>query len=372
MGAHPRCPSLVCVEDCRIPLNEWIAAHPREILGDSVVDRFGTTLPFLLKVLAIAQPLSIQAHPNEQQAREGFAKENEANIPLDAPHRNYRDDRPKPEILCALTEFWAFKGFRPFAEIVETFQSFEPLATLLDKTSTNQQDAMPSLFHTVMNLAPVTRQKLVTQIVGQAKQRQQAHPQSGNHDAWIIRLNDLYPGDVGILCALMLQLVHLQPGEAIFLPPGELHAYLEGTGIELMGNSDNVLRGGLTPKHIDIPELLHVLNFHEDPTTKQKPPHVPTKKLQPQETCYQTPAPDFALSVIHLGDHGEQNIYESNQRSQIELLFATSGTAKVTNTTTGQTTPIPQGNALLIPAAVQHYQIQGTATLYKATVPSKE
>ena len=245
MGAHPKAPSQVRTGDGWQPLDRLIKRYPDAILGRGAADRFGTRLPFLFKVLAAAQPLSIQAHPSRLQAEEGFARENRAGIRLDDPQRNYRDDHHKPELICALTEFWALCGFRPRQELLARLRQVCPegLAALLGDLEQNGRPAdIRSIFTRLMTLGEKRRRALVDEVLVRAGRRQDEE----DLWRWIARLGRRYPGDIGVLAPVLLNLVRLRPAEALFLPSGHLHAYLQGTGIELMANSDNVLRGGLT------------------------------------------------------------------------------------------------------------------------------
>lgn len=268
LGAHPSAPSLCANGEA---LDAFIARDATRILGAAVAQRFENRLPFLLKVLCAAEPLSLQAHPSLEQARAGFAAENAAGVPLTAAHRNYKDANHKPEIICALTEFHALCGFRKLSDTVRFFRALgldvsvlehEGLSAYFKQLMTTRN---PALIDTVLNAAPIAEfaaeQKLARTLAAK------------------------YPGDVGIIGALLLNLVVLQPGEALYLDAGNLHAYLEGTGIELMANSDNVLRGGLTPKHVDVNELLAVLNFTDGPANVLR-------------GAYVTPVPDFRLSRV--------------------------------------------------------------------------
>ena len=278
LGAHPSASSLVG----GVPLETLIARAPERLLGAASVARFGPRLPFLLKVLAAAKPLSLQAHPSLVQAMAGFAREESSGVPRGAPHRNYRDENHKPEIICALTDFQALCGFRKLADSVKLFRGLGLDVTLLE------HHGLRAYFEHVMTLPGEAQGALVDQLVDASRT-----PVKGfvPECALAQRLAGQYPRDIGIVGALLLNLLRLAPGEALFLDAGNLHAYLEGTGIELMANSDNVLRGGLTPKHVDVPELLSVLNFQDGPA----------KVLWPSadaEAVYATPAPDFRLSRI--------------------------------------------------------------------------
>lgn len=268
-GAHPAGPATV---DGR-GLDEVIAADPVGALGQRVVDTFGPQLPFLVKLLAAAEPLSIQAHPSREQAEEGFARENELGVALGDPRRNYKDPHPKPELIVALTPFRALAGFRPPEQTAELFQALrvaelDRYASMLPTGSpTDGEGDMRALFTTLISLPSQARETLID-AVADAARRIVSGERDGEVAEWIVdaarvfvELTQRYPGDVGALAALLLNVVSLEPGEAAYLGAGQLHAYLTGLGVEVMANSDNVLRGGLTPKHVDVPELVRVLDF---------------------------------------------------------------------------------------------------------------
>ena len=265
-------------------LEALIAEAPERLLGPASFTKFGPRLPFLLKVLAARQPLSLQAHPSLDQAQEGFAREEQAGLSRAAPNRSYRDANHKPEILCALSEFSALCGFRRVADSVRLFRGLG-----LD-TSQLERDGLRVYFQKVMTLPREEQAVLVDWLVEAAER-----PVRGFEEECRLacELGRLYPQDIGILGALLLNLITLQPGEALYLDAGNLHAYLEGTGVELMANSDNVLRGGLTPKHVDVAQLLTVLNFTDGPPRVLHPGGGP-------EAVYETPAPEFRLSRVEV------------------------------------------------------------------------
>ena len=269
LGAHPGSPSVILdptQTGGAADLAEWIAADPETTLG-----RFAASgrLPFLLKVLAAASPLSLQAHPTVEQARAGFDRENELGIARDAPERNYKDAFPKPELIYALSPaFDALCGFRPLDEVRALLRALidaslgmedpqpQPLEDLLDSLS-GSDVALPETVEWVIGrrTGVATLVSLVTTLASRGV---------SGYDAEMATVSSLaveYPGDPGIVISLLLNRVSLAAGEALYLPAGNIHAYLSGLGIELMSASDNVLRGGLTPKHIDVPELLSVLDF---------------------------------------------------------------------------------------------------------------
>ncbi|MGM1030246.1 MAG: mannose-6-phosphate isomerase, class I [Actinomycetota bacterium] len=274
LGAHAGSPSIVTG-----------GAHAGLDLGAAIAAERGRQPAMLLKVLAAAQPLSLQAHPDEARAREGCAREDAAGIPRDAPHRNYRDPHPKPEIIVAVTPFEALSGFRPTAEARDVAAALaaadERLRPLEEHVRAG--DALAWLLSGDAEVAEV-----VEAAVAVAPALARSRPVEADT---VARLAATHPGDPGILVALLLNRVSLAPGEALFLPAGNLHAYLSGLGIELMGPSDNVLRGGLTPKHVDVAELLAVV----DPTPLADP-RLPGEPLD-GATAYRPAAP-FELRRI--------------------------------------------------------------------------
>ncbi|MBC7308257.1 MAG: mannose-6-phosphate isomerase, class I, partial [Dietzia sp.] len=243
-------------------LDARIAADPERELGPRVLAEHGGGLPFLVKLLSAEQALSLQAHPSPEKAREGFAAEDARGIAVDAPDRNYRDVNHKPEILVALTEFHALVGFRPVERTVALLDalgvaSLKPYRDML----AGQPDAegLRAVFTTFVTMPHVVLAGVVPDLVTCAVSYLTDHGVEGPWSpvaATITELAERYPTDPGVLGALLLNRVVLQPGEAVYLGPGQLHAYLRGVGVEVMANSDNVLRGGLTPKHVDVPELM--------------------------------------------------------------------------------------------------------------------
>lgn len=337
LGAHPSAPSRV--RGGADSLEELIAEAPERLLGESSFGRFGARLPFLLKVLAAGQPLSLQAHPSLSQAQAGFAREEAAGLARGAPHRNYRDANHKPEIICALTEFQALCGFRRAADSARLLKGLGLDVSLLEG------QGLRAYFQHVMTLPREAQGALVDGLVNAASK---PVPGFEGECALALRLAALYPRDVGIVGALLLNLVTLAPGEALYLDAGNLHAYLEGTGVELMANSDNVLRGGLTPKHVDVPELLSVLDFAEGPA----------KVLRPSgeaEAVYSTPAPDFRLSRVSV----ERTVTLPARGAQV--LLVVEGEVKVKGTA------LKQGQSVFIGADEGAIALSGRGTVFRAT-----
>ena len=360
MGAHPKAPSLAMVDGRWVPLQALIAEHPEDILGRPAVKKFGGRLPFLFKVLAAARPLSLQAHPSLQHARDGYEREERLGIALDADERNYKDDNHKPECICALTPFWALSGFRPVEQILQLLARLD-LPTLNDARLQLQDrpnaSGLKAFFRTLMTLPPDAKRGLSAAAADQAAGIKENQPVF----SWMAALSRAYPGDVGIFSPLLLNLVQLQPGEAAALPAGQLHAYLEGVGIELMANSDNVLRGGLTPKHVDVAELLAVLRFEPRPVRRLLPaPAVGGERI------YASDFEEFVLSVITVT---AGRPFVSSRVRSVEILLCTAGSSTVTEAGSGEKLPLDKGTAVLVPAALRQYEIAGEATVYKATVP---
>jgi mannose-6-phosphate isomerase len=286
LGAHPGSPAKIvdpAVAGGATTLADWIAADPQATGTAAATSATGITppdaqeprLPFLMKVLAAASPLSLQAHPTPEQARAGFARENAAGVPLDAPFRNYKDAYPKPELMLALSDtFEALCGFRSAdatrasldvllegeglkAGAIEVDVEGSPISALRARLSSDAD--LPATFEWLISNADGV-DVLVDRVVAASA----AVVAAGNpapEFATVVSLAEQYPGDPGIVISLLINRVSLKRGEVLYLPAGNIHAYLEGLGIEVMASSDNVLRGGLTPKHVDVPELLSVLDF---------------------------------------------------------------------------------------------------------------
>lgn len=360
MGAHPKAPSMVTCGGNWISLLELIEKTPGYILGKKVAEKFDNRLPYLFKVLAAAKPLSIQAHPSKEQAKQGFERENRQGIPIDAYNRNYKDDNHKPECICAHTPFRALNGFRKISSIVDLMEKICPqgLKKQLDTLRGQQSPIeLKNFFQTLMTMNHERQTKVIAHAVSNAKKFTDDDPAY----KWMIDLHKEYPEDIGVFSPILLNLICLEPGQAMFLPAGELHAYLDGVGIELMANSDNVLRGGLTPKYIDISELLNVLNFEEREVNILE-----TKQINECEWVYESYAEEFILSVI---DIKEGIIYNSPARRSIEILLCTDGRATITDLGKNHELSIDKGKSILIPACVTKYSLKGNATMYKAAVP---
>ncbi|WJY89189.1 mannose-6-phosphate isomerase, class I [Corynebacterium confusum] len=339
-GAHPAAPATL--DGTR--LDEVIAGDPETHLGQRVRRDHGDRLPFLLKLLAAGEVLSLQAHPSKAQAEEGFARENAQGVALDSSQRNYKDDNHKPELIVALTEFYAMAGFRPLARTRELFAaldcpSLERYLSMLDDDPAAEGASLRALFTTWITIPAGVRKELIADIVT-AGERLVAAPAPGTPE-WIVRdvrtvlgINEQYPGDIGVLGALLLNHIVLQPGEAVFLAAGQLHAYVHGLGVELMANSDNVLRGGLTPKYVDVPELVKVLDFQA-----AADPQVHPGNASPAAGCevfdYPVPIDEFSLRRYAL-DAGAQATVELGGPAIVLCTRGDGATAGELNLTPGR------------------------------------
>ena len=345
-GAHPSAPSVV--GESRTPLDELIAADPAAQLGTAVTDRFGS-LPFLFKVLAAAAPLSLQAHPYVPQAEAGYAREDAAGIPIDAPNRSFRDRFHKPELICALTDFHALCGFRDPVATLDVLATIDTavLDPIRDRLAVfSDVDGLGPLLEYLLTLPATDAAALVAPVVAAC-----GVPGSDRHAdvrAMAAALGERYPGDAGVVTALLLNLVHLKPGEALFLGAGSLHAYLGGTGVEIMANSDNVLRGGLTTKHIDIPTLLEVVDARPIEPVVQRP------ALVRGIASYDTPVPEFLLDRLDLD--GSATV------SGPAILLCTDGAVDAGSFS------LERGAAAWLPAGDGIVELRGSGTVYRAGV----
>jgi mannose-6-phosphate isomerase len=364
MGAHPKASSKVRIQNRWQNLAEVIAKDPVFFLGSSIAQRFNNTFPFLFKVLAVEQPLSIQAHPNAVQAQRGFQRENDLGIPLDSVKRNYRDDRHKPECVCAVTPFWTLCGFRAPSDIVNTLDAIWPqrqVADLIHLKKAGDSDGLAVFLQNLLQQSQSAQQALVAHIVRKASTKAHADPIF----ECIIRLNQAFPGDVGCIAPAFLNLICLQPGEALFLPAGRLHAYLQGVAIEVMSNSDNVLRGGLTSKHLDAKELINILKFEWPPVKILSP--IPINNIEAQ---YPGSVPEFALSVIKTGP--DQIYSASNRTPGPEILLCIEGHALIDCSDVSESLSISKGESVLVTAGVPAYDLIGKGVIYKASATAQE
>jgi mannose-6-phosphate isomerase len=362
-GAHPLAPALVESDAGPVPLDAWIARDPERALGPRVVRRFGARLPFLAKLLAVERPLSIQVHPDAQRAREGFEREDRAGIPLDAPHRCYRDRSGKPELVCAIERLTVLHGFRPIGEVAKHLEAIGAAGLLpgfRELAGRPEAGTWRAVFGELLALAPERRRPLVAEA---AERAHRAGCEPGALD-WVARLARAFPDDVGVLAPLLLRLVVLEPGEALLVSPGVVHCYLEGFAFEAMASSDNVLRGGLTPKHVDRDELLRAGCFAPEALGPWKPGGASAR-----ERRYPVGPEEFALSLLEL-EQGAR--FDSGPRAGAEVLVCASGSVRVRGAANGGAVDLGGGAAAWIPAAAGAYQVTGGGLVHRVRVPLGE
>ncbi len=373
-GTHPDGPTQVCDpsgSSAGYDLRSHVQQTPVQMLGDEVHERFGSELPFLLKVLAASQPLSLQAHPSKEQAQEGFAREEGLCIPVDAPHRSYRDRNHKPELITALTPFGAMVGFREPGVIEGLIAPFGPGGVPLRDALRSR--GLEGLYDAISELSPARLQNLVQvvhSLIPAAHDREEESRDETSREEELIQalcyrtivsLSSAYPNDPGALAPLYLNVLQLQPGQALYLPAGILHAYLHGVGVEVMANSNNVLRGGLTSKFIDRAELRRVVQF--------EPYQAPLLTgTAPDE--YATSFEEFALSRLELST-GQLPVDRAQPGP--EILLCTHGTALFQASSQAGPFPLrelelPAGKAVFVPATCASYVLTGPATVFRATV----
>jgi phosphomannomutase len=373
IGAHPLAPSIVRFGNRTVSLDRLIEERPDAILGAAVASRFAGGLPYLLKVLDARRVLSIQAHPTKKQAEEGYLREEAAGIVRNAANRNYKDDNHKPEVLVALTDLRMLHGFRPLEEIagmlaaVPEFAPFAPgFAESVAQSGRDPAARRELLRRLYVHLMTMEEERVDTLMRALTVRLERKRPSDRNHpDFWALHAaQSLAPlqghFDRGIFSIYLLNLVHLRPGQGVFQSAGVLHAFLEGAGVELMANSDNVLRGGLTLKHVDVEELLRIVSFESGP-----PAILAGETLASAETVYRTDAEEFELSRIEIGAGGR---YAGSAVDGPVSLIMLEGAANLVSA--GRGAALGRGNAILVPHGVE-YEIEaaGGAMLYKASIP---
>lgn len=375
LGAHPDDPASVgvgtsIVDDSqlypsRVPpgppsqsLAEWIAQDPEAALGESVVERYGTSLPYLLKVIAPAEPLSLQVHPTIEQAEEGFAAEETAGVPRSAPDRNYKDRNHKPELAYALTTFEALAGFRARRRIGEVLKGLDaPLAQRL--RAVLGMGGVRGAFEYLVREQTRPSPEEVAEVAEACAARPAADSPSARADRVAAMLSERHPGDPGVVASLLMNPVTLNPGEALFLSAGTVHAYLSGVAVEIMAASDNVLRAGLTHKHVDVPELLAVLNSSASPPTRIAP-----ERVNAAVSTFYAPVDDFELSEIRLRD--------ANTRVRVRgigprTVLCLQGAAQLE--AGGRVRSVIAGQAVFVPASDGRLTMRGIGHFVQAAVP---
>jgi len=365
LGAHDLDSAVVITPAGEVRLNDFVAGNKQLVLGQTIARKFGR-LPYLLKILDVKNMLSIQVHPTKHEAELEFARENKQKIPLNAPHRNYKDDNHKPELAVALTDFWLLHGFKPVEKLRATLESISELRGLLEIFNSTGYD---QLYKTVMEmpqrsvnqlLQPLLDRILPMYTSGQLKKNEEnfwaarAAVIFGTHGT-----NERQSIDRGIFSIYFFNLLQLRKGEGLFQDAGVPHGYLEGQNVEIMANSDNVLRGGLTNKHIDVKELMKHIKFEET-----IPSIIVPEKINENEQLYRTGAPDFKLSRFIL-KKDDTCIFESGSG---ETLLVFEGSISITSEK--DQLSLKRGEAAFI---VSHRQISlkclADGEVYRASVP---
>lgn len=362
LGAHPSAPSRAVTATGEVGLDALIAADPDHALGADVVARFGPALPYLLKIIAAESPLSLQVHPHIARAREGFAAEERAGVPIGAPHRNFRDRNHKPELVYALTPFEALCGFRAPRRAAELLVDLgAPLTSALHEILVADPSAQGIRLAFTRLLDPSTRptRAEVDDVVTACARRLAHGSPSPRADRNVLLLAEAHPGDPGVVTSLLLNPVSLQPGEAMFVPAGGVHAYLRGTAIEVMANSDNVLRAGLTGKHVDVDELLANVDYVAAPPIRIAPEifHGATR-------VYFAPVDDFELSITAVDGDAPHPLPGHGPR----LLLCVEGGVVVSSRHDG-TEKLRRGDSVFVPASEGALEVYGHGTLVQADVP---
>jgi mannose-6-phosphate isomerase len=372
MGAHPKAPSIALDPRLSRPLDALVNEDPASALGAAALRRFGPALPFLFKVLSAGTPLSIQAHPGKIKAEHGFERENIGGIPVDASERNYRDPNHKPEMAVALTRFELLCGFRPIQEITRNMRLIAPGEHLrqLERLDVNPGRVELSVFfYSLISMEERARKAMLDSVrrrVEDLLARDLVPAEEVESYRWVLRIMESFPGDIGAVAPLILNLVVLRPDEAVFVAPGELHAHLAGTCLEIMANSDNVIRGALTPKHVDLPELISVLSFNPERVRVLR-----SEPISASEDRFPVLAPDFALSRIHI----EEGRVHERSDSGPAILLCTESAFRL-DCPGESPLELSRGESVFVEAAAGKYRLTraegrgpGPALLYKAALP---
>ncbi|PMG35993.1 mannose-6-phosphate isomerase, class I [Vibrio breoganii] len=354
MGAHPNGCSKLAELD--ISLADYIKDNSHRVLGDYTANRYGQ-LPYLFKVLAARTPLSIQVHPNKRNSEIGFERENAQGIALSAGHRNYKDPNHKPELVYAITVYKAMNGFRPITDIIALFDEVNIEALSDDVAALKQapdSHGLKALFTTVLTLTGDKKDAVLKQL-SRHYGRTDLSTNALQALAYCQNFANQYPSDNGILAPLLLNIVELQPGEAMFLHAETPHAYVQGTALEIMASSDNVLRAGLTPKHIDVEELVANTRFESI-----KPNEILLEPIKREGYChFPVPVDDFKFDLMEATDT-ERTLYARSA----EILFCIEGELRVSFKET--LTILGAGESALVPCSVGKYAIQGKARVARA------
>lgn len=373
LGAHPKAPSMARMPDGRLKgLNELILETPKAMLGPAYAGGADARLPFLFKLMAVAKPLSLQAHPSAQAAARGFKREESAALPLEPTERNYNDDRHKPELVVALDRFEGVCGFRPIDQIIRNLkllagENWRPHAERLSLNPGRMELAV--VFYSFCTASEAERTRLfklvrprLDRILADAKPGSQAHRTLG----WVPRLMDLYPNDMAALSPIMMNTFDLGPGEGLYVMPGRPHAYFRGCALEVMANSDNELRAGLTDKRRDLAEFLAILDFGDGaPKLLSAPQAVPGRG---SSLCaYDLDVDDFSLAAASVSGGSVRRV----GRSGPELILCVEGTVALARSGPealdgGEPLVLHRGQSLFVSADEPEYDLAGRGLAYIA------
>jgi mannose-6-phosphate isomerase len=360
MGAHDNAPAQVVTNREKERLSDLIVKEPTKVLGEEVYKKFGR-LPYLLKILDVKDMLSIQVHPDKKSAEQAFGEENKKGLPLQAPQRNYKDANHKPELMLALSDFWLLHGFKSKEKLLQVMEETPELRFL---TTVFNTEGYGALYQRVMEMPQAEVNDRLHPLLDRIRPLYTQNKLSkGDEDFWAARAaltynrgNDI---DRGIFSVYFFNLVHCKPDEAVFQAAGVPHAYLEGQNVEIMANSDNVLRGGLTPKHIDVAELIKHIKFEE--TT---PKILSGQKRNNVERVYKTPAPDFELSKFEL----EEGLTANFVTSTADILFLKEGLVTISDGE--KNLELKSGEAVIaFKGSDIEISSHSASSLYRATVP---
>lgn len=388
LGAHPLAPSRATTPAGAVSLADLVRDDPVGTLGRRVQDAYGPRLPYLMKVLAAERALSLQVHPKPHLARAGFNRENAAGVPVGASHRSFHDDQHKPEMIVALTPFSGLAGFRRPAQAAALLDGLPGrlVAALRDALAVrpaeaavrraferavharNDADLAADLALTVRAIAE--RAAAAAEVarssarwtVGPTAARARARRRA---DAVALQLADDYPGDPGAVASYLLNVFELEPGEAVFLAPGQVHAYLKGAGVEIMASSDNVLRAGLTSKHVDVEALVECADFAPAP-----PPRPTTTLLAEGLTTYRVPIREFGLVVGAVGESGDvDHVVDTLPHEGPRIVLCLAGEVWLTSRSSGEEHVLRAGDSVFVPHTSDGLSARGKGRLAVAFVP---
>lgn len=364
LGAHPSAPSRAAVADGEVTLDVLVRNNPGVALGRRVSDTFGPRLPFLLKVLAAERALSLQVHPKPHAARAGFNRENRTGVPAGSPQRSFHDDQHKPEMVVALTQVEGLAGFRTPRNILSLLDGLEGRMVagvrdqlVRDRTDASLRAAFSLLLDARADAHCAADIKLTVESV---RSRLADGSPYGRADQTVVDLAEQHPGDPGAIASLMLNRFSLEPGESVYTPAGEVHAYLSGVGVEVMASSDNVLRAGLTTKHVDTAALVECASFTPNPPAK---PSVEVAGGRGQLQTYRAPVPEFALTVADVDPSEPVPLPAEGPR----IVLALDGAVALDGDHGGVT--LAGGRSAFVPHAAGTVTVTGTGQVVCAWVP---